>query len=39
VVHPVDAFHHVWLAEAIAGLVACLAVVVTAGRTPVRAAG
>ena len=31
-VHPVAAFHHVWLAEAIAGLAACLAVVVTAGR-------
>jgi EmrB/QacA subfamily drug resistance transporter len=37
-VHPVGAFHHVWLAEAIAGLVACLAVVVTAGRAPARAA-
>ena len=30
-VHPVSAFHQVWLAEAIAGLAACLAVVVTAG--------
>jgi hypothetical protein len=29
--HPVGAFHHVWLAEAIAGLAACLAIVVTAG--------
>jgi len=37
-VHPVAAFHHVWLAEAIAGLAACLAVVVTAGRGPARAA-
>jgi len=35
-VHSVGAFHHVWLAEAIAGLAACLAVVVTAGRTPAR---
>jgi hypothetical protein len=26
-------FHHVWAAEAIAGLIACLAVAVTAGRT------
>ena len=33
-VHPLGAFHHVWLAEAIAGLAACLAVVVTAGRGP-----
>jgi len=30
--HPVSAFHHVWLAEVIAGLAACLAVVVTAGQ-------
>jgi MFS family permease len=30
--HPVAAFHHVWLAEIIAGLAACLAVLVTAGR-------
>jgi hypothetical protein len=28
--HPVTAFHHVWLAEVIAGLVACLAVALTA---------
>jgi MFS family permease len=32
-VHPVGAFHHVWLAEVIAGAAACLAVVVTAGQT------
>jgi hypothetical protein len=38
-VHTVGAFHHVWLAEVIAGLAACLAVVVTAGRAPARAAG
>jgi EmrB/QacA subfamily drug resistance transporter len=31
-VHPVGAFHHVWLAEVIAGLAACLTVVVTAGQ-------
>jgi len=37
--HSVGAFHHLWLAEAIAGLAACLAVVVTAGRAPARAAG
>jgi MFS family permease len=36
-VHPVGAFHRVWLAEAIAGLAACLAVVVTAGRAAPRA--
>src|SRR6202453_3607790 len=36
-VHPVGAFHHVSLAEAIAGLAACLAVVVTARRAPARA--
>jgi hypothetical protein len=30
VTHPVTAFHHVWLAEVIAGLVACLAVASTA---------
>jgi EmrB/QacA subfamily drug resistance transporter len=30
VTHPVGAFHHVWLAEAIAGAAACLAVVATA---------
>ena len=35
--HPVGAFHHVWLAEVIAGLAACLAVVATAGRAPGRA--
>jgi hypothetical protein len=35
--HPVGAFHHVWLAEVIAGLAACLAVVATAGRAPERA--
>ena len=29
--HPVSAFHHVWLAEVVAALAACLAVVVTAG--------
>jgi EmrB/QacA subfamily drug resistance transporter len=29
VVHPVSAFHHVWAAEAIAGLAACLAIVAT----------
>ena len=34
--HPVGAFHHVWLAEVIAGLAACLAVVVTAGRRAYR---
>ena len=33
VVHPVSAFHHVWAAEAIAGLAACLAVVMTAGQS------
>jgi hypothetical protein len=31
-VHPVAAFHHVWLAEGVAGLAACLAIVVSAGR-------
>jgi hypothetical protein len=31
-VHPVSAFHHVWLAEVIAALAACLAILVTAGR-------
>jgi hypothetical protein len=30
--HTVTDFHHVWAAEAVAGLVACLAVAVTAGR-------
>ena len=29
-VHPVSAFHHVWAAEAIAGLAACLAIAATA---------
>jgi hypothetical protein len=37
-VHPVGAFHHVWLAEAIAGLAACAAVLVTAGRPGARLA-
>jgi EmrB/QacA subfamily drug resistance transporter len=36
-VHPVAAYHHVWLAEVIAALAACLAVVATAGQTPERA--
>jgi hypothetical protein len=30
--HTVSDFHHVWAAEAIAGLIACLAVAVTADR-------
>ena len=37
-VHPVAAFHHVWLAEGVAGLAACLAIVVSAGRAAGRAA-
>jgi MFS family permease len=32
VTHTVTDFHHVWAAEAIAGLIACLAIAVTAGR-------
>ena len=35
-VHSLGAFHEVWLAEVIAGLAACLAVVVTAGRRAYR---
>jgi EmrB/QacA subfamily drug resistance transporter len=35
-VHSVAGFHHVWVAEAIAGVAACLAVAVTARRTAVR---
>jgi hypothetical protein len=31
--HTVADFHHVWAAEAVAGLIACLAVAVTASRT------
>jgi EmrB/QacA subfamily drug resistance transporter len=34
--HTVTDFHHIWAAEAIAGLVACLAVAVTAGRATAR---
>jgi hypothetical protein len=30
--HPVSAFHHVWLAEVIAALAACAAVLLTSGR-------
>jgi hypothetical protein len=35
-VHSLGAFHHVWLAEAVAGLAACLAVLVTAGQKAYR---
>ena len=40
-VHPVGAFHHVWAAEAIAGLAACLAIAATAksDRPPACVAG
>jgi MFS family permease len=34
--HPVTAFHHVWLAEVSAGLVACLAVALTAVKPAIR---
>jgi hypothetical protein len=37
--HPVSAFHHVWLAEVVAALAACAAILVTSGRAPGRASG
>jgi hypothetical protein len=36
--HTVTDFHHVWAAEAIAGLVACLSIAVTAGHGAARLA-